>query len=462
MPTRSKQLIPAATVLFLVLSACGIFSPRSAAPAVPTALDITAAPTHLVLPSPSLTASPPPIPTPTSTTSPSPSPTITATPPPATALRVVYVDSSRNLWVWDEGKKPVLLANTGDMDRVRLSQDGSRVAVTRTTDLVHSSLWVVNTDGSGGYQLMSEGQITTAGFVDGAYTILPYQMVWIPGTHILALSTRPIFTGLEYVLNRDLITFNTDTGKRSVIFKPGQGGLFFFSPDGSLMALVKPDRIELGNPDGSNLRSVLVDPRPNAKKSDFTFSSWPFWAKDSSHMLVSLPETFTDETQPIQVAIWDIPVDGSKARQVRSISITPRSNPIFSPDLKRVAFINPLPGGSPINYGELRIALIGASATTLHTSGQVNFETWSPDSTHFVFRQEQSGSAFMGDINATSKPLTDMPDAENIHWVNDNRVIFMNKNGQTWELRVGPPTGESTIFASFPVGKHSPTYDYTH
>ena len=75
-----------------------------------------------------------------------------------------------------KGKQPVLLANTGDIDRVRMSQDGSRVAVTRTSDLIHSSLWVVNTDGSGGYQLMSEAQIQTAGYVSGAYTIVLYQM----------------------------------------------------------------------------------------------------------------------------------------------------------------------------------------------------------------------------------------------------------------------------------------------
>ena len=68
----------------------------------------------------------------------------------------------------------------------------------------------------------------------------------------------------------------------------------------------------------------------------------------------------------------------------------------------------------------------------------------------------------MGTIQSITTPLTDMPEAENIHWINDNRLIFLNKNGQTWELRTGPPNGASTIIASFPVGKHSPSYDYKH
>ena len=71
-------------------------------------------------------------------------------------LRVAYLDGNRNLWLWSEGGNSIPLDQSGEVTSSKISPDGSMVMFLRSPDYVNYSLWVVNTDGSGSRELVSQ------------------------------------------------------------------------------------------------------------------------------------------------------------------------------------------------------------------------------------------------------------------------------------------------------------------
>ena len=179
------------------------------------------------------------------------------------ALQVAYIKDG-NVYIWTEGESSIGLTSTGDAVDVRISDDGQVIAYVRrnpANDFAFE-LWAVDTNGpTNARVLVSQAEfeaLKTASSHPDARGLRPDFFEFQPRTHQLAYSTVPMFEGPGYAPGGDLRLVDTDTLEKNIIFDFNEGGLFYFSPDGTQVALSNPDHISLANEDGSSLRSNVL------------------------------------------------------------------------------------------------------------------------------------------------------------------------------------------------------------
>jgi WD40-like Beta Propeller Repeat len=202
--------------------------------------------------------------------------------PEAGALRVVYTKDG-NLWLW-QGENTRQLTSSGDAYNPNLSPDGRTVAFLRPAGDFHTELWAIDVDGANERRLVS---ITDLDAIGGgvrdpsAVAINPYHFAWIPGTRSLAFNTQQVFNGPGLSLLDDLNLVDADSSAITNLFLAGWGGEFVYSPDGSQIAISRPDMVILTNADGSNYRPVLRYD-PVVTYSEYRYYAAPLWSADGT------------------------------------------------------------------------------------------------------------------------------------------------------------------------------------
>jgi hypothetical protein len=202
--------------------------------------------------------------------------------PSSTTLRVVYIKGG-NVWLWTEGMGNSQLTYTGVDNTPILSGDGQEIAFLR-----NGELWVVNADGSAQRQLVSSAFLST--LTTGSDIVEVKDFVWKPGAQTIYFNSLVVAGEAGYRIPQvDLYRINTDGGVDAVIMEesPGSGGVPSFSPDGSVIALVQPDKIKF---------LVVMDSSssvPLTFTNILTYSEWSYipevvWQLDSSGIWVLL------------------------------------------------------------------------------------------------------------------------------------------------------------------------------
>ena len=232
-----------------------------------------------------------------------------ASPAPPPFLRVVFVKDG-DVWYWEEGGAAVQLTTSGDVFDARISDDGLVVGFTRGPDWYHQELFAVNSDGSNVRPLITSA--TLAGYVThpDAISALIYQMDWEPGTHQIAFNTRLTFDGPGLILNNDLHLVDADTAGLVTMLGAGQGGDFYYSPDGSKIALVTATEIIIVDADGSN-RQVLHTFPVVITYSEYSYYPPVTWLADNSAVRAAIPPADPLAVPSQMTVIWHIPADGS-------------------------------------------------------------------------------------------------------------------------------------------------------
>jgi len=221
------------------------------------------------------TQAPPPTALPTASSTPQPAPSATnpailPTPTPVPeldhAITIAYTRDGA-VYLWTEGEGSVALTDSQDVVDLRLSDDGKLIMYQRQdpVDYACQELWVVNTHGTPDPRLLvsqSDLQEITPPNPDlwilGAGLL---NFTWVPYSHEVAYSTYVLIEGVGSALNHDLRLVDADTLEKSTLFENGQGGIFYYSTDGSQIALSNPESISLVNADGTNMRpDVLTYP----------------------------------------------------------------------------------------------------------------------------------------------------------------------------------------------------------
>jgi hypothetical protein len=387
------------------------------------------------------------------------------------ALQVAYVKVG-NIYIWTEGESSVGLTNTGDAVEVRISDDGQVIAYVRRnpTDDFAFELWAVNTSGQTNARLLVshaefEALKTASPFHD-ARSVRPDFFKFQPGTHQLAYSTVPMFEGPGYAPGKDLRLVNTDTLEKDVIFDFNEGGLFYFSPDGSQMALSNPDHISLAAADGSNLRSNVLTFPLVGTYSEYQYHPRPHWSSDSSFLRVAIPpeDTLAQPTPP--TTLWHIPADGSPATQLGSIPAIPFAWPdtAFSPTLDKVGYAKSV--GEPTeNQRELHIANAdGTEDIVFATGAGVEFWNWTPDGTRFMYAIHAGAEqgAYLGLVSGGTTLIASLPTTLNqIRWVDSSRFLYFQANGNVWELRISDVDGQGHAFIDTTPESYG-SYDFAH
>jgi hypothetical protein len=455
MVKKYRMILWVVLPIFLTTLACGLsdFGGNHAPPTVDNAaIQTNAAETLAVLAAPTadvpMNTEPAVVELPNSTTPSEPLADSTPLPPPSypDVLHVAYIKDG-NVYLWVEGEQSIGLTSTHDDVDVRITDDGLWIAFLRQDPLgVDQEIWAVNTSGPlNAHSLVSRDDMVALKASSphpDALGIWVVQFEWRPGTHELAYSTAPLFEGPGFSPYKDLRLVNADTLERTILFDFNQGGMFYYSPDGSQIALSNPESISLVNADGSNLRDPVLTFPLVETNSEYQYHPHPIWAGDSQSLRVAIPpaDTLADPLPPTN--LWMIPVDGSPAVLLSSIIAIPFAWPdnAFTPDLQQVMYLKPI--GEPAdNIRELHIAIADGSADFIFTSSShINTLTWSPDSYHFLYAigSEDNRGVFLGEVTSgSSSIITSEPSLiQEIRWIEPSRILYFWNNAGSWELRI--------------------------
>ena len=453
---RRTQLVALTTLLIpLLAAACGTLEVGiEPAPTVDSAASPTLDPSsideaNLATPEAILQIA-------TETVPPTPEPTSTPVPEPS-GLRVAFVKDG-NAWIWMARQEAIYLTRASGVEGVTISDDRAIVAFTR-----EGGLWAVNSDGTDERQLVGapdfEAIEPREPFELG---VALYRFKWIPGTHVLAFNTH-LRMEIGLALNDDLHLVNADTLERSVLLPPGEGGQFYYSPDGQQVAIVTSGTIRLVNADGSERREAFTY-TPVVTYSEFQYYAQPAWAPDSDSLRVAIPpaDPYADPPQP--TAIWRIPTDRPSAELIASITATLRNEPAFSHYISHVAYLQPPEGALPgIAESELLIRKLDDGTTATHYPTATNIYGWAPDSMRFAFlTNPPSAQALIGQPGGDAVPVVAgaAPAVIDVSWVDANHYLFLAQRRQGWDILLGEIGGTPVLVAT--VDGPPPRYDFAH
>jgi hypothetical protein len=432
---------------------------------------------------------PTPLPTSGSAATPEPAPWTAGpafTPMPASeypapaGLQVAFVRDGQ-LWLWTAGTgEAVALASVGDTGgQVKLSDDGVLVAFVR-----EDALWAVDSDGSGERQLLSTADLDAVAPSDEGAIL--HRLAWVPGTHTLALNTQ---LNLAYglVLNDDLHLVDAETRTFTTLLPPGEGGEFYYSPDGSRIAVVTPGEIRLVDADGGQRAQVLTYTPVNTG-SEYRFYAQPVWASDGRSLRVAIPPPVPHAQPAEQTTVWQIATDGTAARMLGSIDAAPLAGTdaiAFSPNLEFVGYaqIRQAEGASPAEaepWLEVR-RLANDDWQAYPYAG--NLIRWAPDSRRFAFLAgRESPQLRIGQWSGDTLPGSLDPGTAvlDVRWVDAEHYLVVARSGAQrgpaqggWDLVLADLQGASTVLASMagypvydlavvlPAGRPGPTVSPT-
>jgi hypothetical protein len=249
------------------------------------------------------------------------------------------------------------------------------------------------------------------------------------------------------MVNDDLWYVNIDTGELKQILPPGQGGVFYFSPDGQQIALVTPKTISLVNSDGTNRRQSVLQYPLVSTYSEYQYYATPKWSPDLSFLRVALlpQEPLAEPRQ--NTSVWEMPSDGSPARMIGVMASVPLLSPELSPDLNHIAYL--VEHGAPADkQRELHISVSDNSGDTIYQTGQLDFMGWAPDSNHFIFTSGTDNKLQLGQIGHGAVPFSNVDPVAAVSWLKNGKVIFLHRTSSSWEIRIGAPGGASEVLVS--------------
>lgn len=371
-------------------------------------------------------------------------------PPPAgydtSKLRVAYAMGGE-LHLWTDGAGDALLYNGEPVADVLLSEDGWVVVfTTRNADYLFSGLWRVNADGSDLRRLMDASVLLPFSTNPSAEGVAPNQMEFVPGSRWLAFNTRLVFMGPGLVIQDDLRMVNTSSGEMRTVVEAGLGGAFTYSPDGSLISLVTPTSVSLIDADGSNRRSNLVTYPMIMTYSEYQYYPKVTWEQDGSALWVVVPSE-DSLALDASMAFWRIPAVDSAPALMASYPFDLSlffSGQVLSPDLQKTIYLSRSDPNA--NLWTLHFARLDGSAEFPIHTGNLRFETWSPDSNWMTI--EQDGEVWVGDPTGNFSSLAGVSQVIEIEWVDAEHFLFLSGDYETMQLNLGSLTGPSLVIGT--------------
>ena len=374
-----------------------------------------------------------------------PTPLPPAAPP---VLRIAFTNGG-NIWLAEGDAPAVQLTSSGNAEQVWISSDGQQVVFTRRPAVDGPvEVRAVHRDGTG------EMILAPADAWNGLYAHESFlfndlqQMDFIPGTHRLLLNTRGVPEGPGLARYNDLLRLDADSGALTALRAPGSGGDFQISPDGLKAVLTQHDRLSLITVDGETLRSDAITFTPVITYSEYQYHPIGQWAPDSSAVGFAIPSADPLAPDP-SATIWRLPADGGPAASLATIPggffFTQFNAPSISPDLGWVAFQRDT---TTTNVRNLLLAHADGSGEAILATGQLFWDGWAPDSTHFAFGQDAPMSLQLGAPDGSVAPLAA---GTQLRWVNATTYVYLSGSAGAWTVMRGTLGGPPVAIAS-PAG----------
>ncbi len=373
-------------------------------------------------------------------------PTEEPAPEPPSFLRIAFVKDG-DVWYWEEGGAAAQITALGDAISVYLSSDGLVAAFIRQHDWNNEEIYAVNTDGTNVRPLVTLADFDTMKLSPEMLSAVPYRIDWAPGTHTLTFNTRMTFEGPGLFLGDGIRQVDADTGLITVLMAPGTAGDFYYSPDGSQIAITNADFISVVDADGSNRRDLLTFPVV-ITYSEYNYYPPVTWSTDSNFLRASIPPADPLATPPDPTTIWHLPADGSPPTSLSTIAKVPffHDTVHLSPETSKIAYLTEVtPGAPPIV--DLHIANADGSGDVIYDSGDRRFEAWSTDGEHFIFT-EAGHYPKVGRIGYPAQDLLGITLLLDVSWVDETRFMYINRLSGSWELRLRELDTPGVLLAS--------------
>ena len=400
-------------------------------------------------------------PAPASTSVPRPAatsaPTLAAnfTPVPAPTMRpsgnagveVVYVDEGE-LKVWNEGSnRSRTIYSEGGVDIVMASDDGQLVAFTRSwvdfNGCNQLALWVVGIYGENPRELVSPVELRQQyGFGDNwefpscANTFLNFfQAEWLPHTRQLLYSLYP---GDSHTYPSGVYRVDIDSGNVATLLPAGNSVRFVPSPDGRRVALMATTALSFINADGSDWRhDVLTYPETGVPTPYFPNGVWTQDAR--SFLLVGPIES--ESRFVLDYSIWRVPVDGSAAQPLATITDSRADYVTFSPDGSRAAFPAAMSTHEPLWSITPLPTVVGPLAASYSLETLYANLQWSPAGTAYAFSDTPPGGLdpLCPDATQASEVCGNQiylgeEGISAIRWIDGVRFVFLTASTQTLSM----------------------------
>ena len=398
---------------------------------------------------------------PESPTSTSELPTITASPAP---IRVSFVSSSRNLYVWTDGSGvPVQLTTSNDVSQSFISSDGSLIAFIRNSDYTHYQLDVINADGTNQRTLLSIDQIAALPRPSGSLGLQPGQVAWIPNTHTIALNFRVLYEGPGLAFAAPLYMLDAETGGLTTLLSVDESWAFKYSPDASKVLISRATGVDLYNADGSLIVANVVSHGFVNTASEYAWTSKPVWKNDSSAFAVAIaPEQpWGDTAEPSHIHAFSN-TGVSIPSPISGVMMFSSELATFRPDLGRVAYTTRV-GAAADNTWALHIANLDGTNDSIVATGYFNqLPVWSPDGTFFIFalRVGDSVQTYLNMDGGISMLLPGVPLLIDIRWIDNTRYVVSTKSGTANSLLMGTTTGVLSVIYNNPGSTDNLTLNF--
>lgn len=244
------------------------------------------------------------------------------------------------------------------------------------------------------------------------------------------------FEGPGLILPDELRLVDGDTLALSLLLPAGQAGDFYYSPDGSQIALVNADQISVVDADGSNRRDLLTFPIV-ITYSEYNYYPPLIWLPDSSALRAPIPPHDPLIEPPDLTTVWHLPADGSPPSTLMTMASVPFFHDAvrLSPDGNKLAYLVLITAGDP-SIVELHITNADGSGDLIYDTGPLQFEAWSTDSEHFFYSQNGHFPK-IGRISYPSLDYTGVTLMLNIKWVDETHFLYLNRPSGSWELWLG-------------------------
>ncbi len=405
-----------------LLAACNY--PGPATPPTDDSLSATAEAVPAVSATPTITPSPLP-------PTPSASPSATPLPP---VLHISYVEEG-DLWALEPGAAPVRLTGSGNISDVRMATDGELIVYTLVdANFEFVEMRAIGFDGTGDRRLIGTETLGTLYPLEGflRYTLADFTLA--RGTHRVLFNTRGVFEGPGLAKSDDLLALEADSGALIPLLPPGQGGDFTLSPDGTQLAIVRPDSIGFARSDGTDLRAELLSFTPVITFSEYFFYPRPVWLPEGDAVQVAIPGENPFAESPAGT-IRLVPAAGGSPSVLASISgdlFRPQGEtPLISPDGTTVAYLR---AGAVSGEEELVLYRHATGESITIATGTLQWKGWAPDSHHFAYTQGGGLDLFIGEIGA---PPTPLGSAASLRWIDDRQYLVLLGAPGAWTLTLG-------------------------
>jgi hypothetical protein len=301
---------------------------------------------------------------------------------------------------------------------------------------------VINSDGSGDHVAVTGAQVNALyPLGDSLYHDIS-DLKFVPGTHRLLMNTKEAFMGPGLQKNNDVLVADLDAGTFATLIAPPNGGDFYPAPNGTRMAIVRPDSISLANTDGTGYTANILTFTFILTYSEYAYYPPVLWQADSSQAGVLIPSAEQLGTSPTGTIYRINPATGATTPSTAYPGQFMFPRAILSPDLLHFGYTVPITDTTKALY-----VANTADPSTLHLAdGEDGLTSFSPTGAWFIYYFGSPTTYYVGSLGGGTAPIGPM--VLNPIWVSATQFVYLVRTGGSWSLNLGNSGGTSTVLAS--------------